>query len=97
MGLSQPLLVIIIIVLSIIVCFLINKLIELGFELWRYKKFGPPPSTGMYYDAKLGSINGEVDNRGKYICDECEQRFKTKRELNVHLRKKKLNKIKNGI
>jgi hypothetical protein len=92
----ETFLVISIIVLAIIICFLINKLISIGFELWRYKKFGPPPSTGMYYDAELGSINGEIDNRGKYICDDCGQRFKTPRELKIHLRRKKIDKISNG-
>ena len=50
---------------------------------------------GMYYDTRLGSINGEVDNRGKYVCDCCDKRFKTTRGLKTHLRRVKIDKIRN--
>jgi hypothetical protein len=85
-----------IIILSFVIIWLFDRLLHYSFKLWKYKKYGPPPSTGMYYDAELGSINGEIDNRGKYICDDCGQRFKTPRELKVHLRRKKIDKISNG-
>jgi len=85
--------IILLIVLSIMILVLFNFLIKTFFRIKDLIKYGEPKSTGMYYDAELGSINGEVDNRGKYICECCQKRFKTPRELKVHLRLKKIKKI----
>lgn len=90
-------LLIITVIFIVIMCVLLNFLIKTIFRLRDLIKYGEPPSTGMYYDAELGSINGEIDNRGKYICDCCEKRFKTQKELKVHLRKTKIEKLKNEI
>jgi len=85
--------IVLIIVLSIIIIVLFDFLIKTIFKIIALIKYGEPPSSGMYYDAELGSINGEIDNRGKYICECCQKRFKTPRELKVHLRLKKIKKI----
>jgi len=85
--------IILVIILSIVIIVLFNFLIKTIFRIIYLIKYGEPTSTGMYYDAELGSINGEVDNRGKYICDCCQKRFKTPRELKVHLRMKKMKRI----
>jgi len=74
----------------VLILFLIKRI----FKIIDLIRNGTTPSTGMYYDAELGSINGEVDNRGKFICDGCQKRFKTKGELKVHLRSHKLKNIK---
>lgn len=86
--------VLLIILLTCILCFILIPAIFRSIERIRYyQKYGEP-NNGMYYDAELGSINGEVDNRGKYICDCCQKRFKTPKELKVHLRLKKIKNIK---
>ena len=85
--------ILLLIVLSIIILVLFNFLIKTIFRIKDLIKNGPPSATGMYYDTELGSINGEVDNRGKFICDCCQKRFKTPKELKVHLRTKKIKKI----
>jgi len=86
--------IVIIIILSVVLCILFNFLIKIIFKIINLIKYGEPPSTGMYYDAELGSINGEIDNRGKYICECCEKRFKTTRELKIHLRLRKIKQIR---
>jgi len=90
MGLN----IFILILLSIAIIILSNFLIKTIFKIIHLKKYGSPPSTGMYYDAELGSINGEIDNRCKYICECCEKRFKTNRELKTHLRLRKIKQIR---
>lgn len=87
--------IIIILGLTLILCLvLIPFLIKTIIKIIDLIKHGESPSIGMYYDAELGSINGEVDNRGKFICESCEKRFKTEKQLIVHLRKHKINKLK---
>ena len=93
MGLSA-ISIIILIILFILLLILIPILINHIFRLIYWKRDNANKPIGMYYDAKLGSINGEVDNRGKFICDCCKKRFKHKRELTMHLRFQKIRRIK---
>jgi len=80
--------------LTLTLCFVLIPILFKSIDRLRYyRKYGEP-STGMYYDAELGSINGEVDNRGKFICNCCQKRFKKEKDLRLHLRLQKITKIK---
>lgn len=89
--------IIFIIVMTGIISFILIPVIFRSIGKIRYYRKHGEPSTGMYYDAELGSINGEVDNRGKYICECCQKRFKTKKELTLHLRWIKIKSLKGNF